>query len=86
MEREPVSYIVGVDVANPKMPVRFIRMSDGTLYRLKHPLARDGNETVESAVREGSAIRGVESGIIYRILAERPYTDPAKIQEAWGRD
>ena len=83
MEAKPVSYIVGVDETNLRMPVRFLRMSDGTLYRLKHHLARDGNETVESAIKEGSVIRGVESGIVYRFLAERPYTDPAVLKAAW---
>lgn len=83
MESEPVSYIVGVDETNLTMPVRFLRMSDGTLYRLKHHLARDGNETVELAVKEGSVIRGVESGIVYRFLAERPYTDPGVLKAAW---
>lgn len=81
---KPVSYIIGVDEANLKMPVRFLRMSDGTLYRLKHQLARDGNEIVEPAVREGSTIRGAESGIVYRLLAERPYMDPAVIKAAWA--
>jgi hypothetical protein len=83
VEAKPVSYIVGVDEANLKVPVRFMRMSDGSLYRLKHPLARDGNETAELAIKEGSVIRGVTSGIVYRFLAERPYTDPAVIKAAW---
>lgn len=83
MEPKPVSYIVGVDETNLKMPVRFMRMSDGTLFRLKHHLARDGNETVELAIREGSIIRGAESGTIYRVFAERPYMDPAVIKKAW---
>lgn len=59
-----MSYIVGVDESNPRMPVRFMRMSDGTLCRLKHHLARDGNETVESAVKEGNVIKDVESRIV----------------------
>jgi hypothetical protein len=83
VEAKPVSYIVGVDETNPRMPVRFLRMSDGTVYRLKHHLARDGNETVESAIKEGNIIRGVKSGIVYRFLAERPYTDPAVLNAAW---
>jgi len=64
------------------MPVRFLRMSDGALYRLKHHLARDGNEAVEAAIKEGSVIRGVESGIVYRYVAERPYTDPGVLKAA----
>lgn len=31
MEAKPVSYMVGVDETNLRMPVRFLRMSDGTL-------------------------------------------------------
>ena len=83
MEPKSVRYIVGVDETNLRMPVRFLRMSDGTLYRLKHHLARDGDEIVESAIKEESIIRGVESGIVYRFLAERPYTDPAVLKEVW---
>ena len=83
MEPKPVSYIFGVDETNMKMPVRFLRMSDGTVYRLKHHLARDGNETVESAIREGTTLRGTESGTVYRFLAERSYMDPAVIKKAW---
>ena len=83
MGPKPVSYIVGVEEKKPKLPVRFMRMSDGTLYRLKHPLAKDGNEIAEPASREGNSIRGTDSGVIYRYLAERPYTDPAIIKDAW---
>ena len=83
MDAKPVSYIVGVDETNLRMPVRFLRMSDGTLYRLKRHLARAGNEVVESAIKEGNSIRGVESGTVYRFLAERPYTDPAVLKAAW---
>ena len=84
MEPKPVSYLVGVDETNMKMPVRFLRMSDGTLYRLKHHLARDGDEAVEPAIREGRIMRGAESGTVYHFLHERPYIDPALIKEAWA--